>query len=222
MAKSSAGEIRRELAEYARRLKNELDSKKPRVYAAVVWAYQDSRVRDAIAARIEAGEVLTASAPIVPDRALRRERVYFDFSPRGRLDAKIPGMLVQIGDDNAVAEIINPFDPHVQSDVTIAGAGDTLPLFAARSAGDEASARAATAADPAAVRWTRFVQQPAMARAFAVGWGGAFGGLGHLFGETMDTLCGGVPTQSSVMSGVGNKEDPDQDTQGSYFDDSPL
>jgi hypothetical protein len=221
MAKSSDS-IRDELAKYAKRLAQDLNSNKPRVYAAVVWAYQDNRVRDAIAARLAAGEILTASSQIVPDRALRRERVYFDFSPSGRLDTKNPGILVQINDDNTVAEILDPFDPQGDANLTVATAADTLPLFAAQQSravqADQGAERELGA------RWTRFVDQPALARTFASRAGGMFGGgFGAGFGvEATDSLCGGVPTRSAVMSEAGRKEDPDEDTRGGYFDDCPL
>jgi len=209
--------LKEELAKYARKLRQELDSKKPRVYASLVWAYQDSRVQDAIRKRLEAGEILTSSSQIVPDRALRRERVYFDFSPTGRLDAKHPGILVQINDDNSVAEIVDPFDLYIGPDVAAASAADTLPLSAARSSLMGQSTADVEAARQIGVRWTRFVEQPELARTFG-GFGG-FGGLGGAF-ESTDTLSGGTPTLSSVMSSRGSKEDPDQDTQGARFDDS--
>ena len=220
-SKSSDG-IRDELAKYAAKLKEDLDSRKPRVHAAVVWSYQDSRVRDAIAARLAGGEVLTSSSQIVPDRALRRERVYFDFCPQGRLDAKSPGILVQINDDNSVAEILDPFDPQSDTALAVASSSDTLPLFAAQATGRRQPDKSGEG--ELRLRWTRFVEQPDIARAFASRASGLFGGLfGGGFGvEATDTLCGGTPTRSAVMSEAGRKEDPDQDTQGAYFDDCPL
>jgi hypothetical protein len=216
-------DIKDELAKHAARLKECLDSKKPSVYAPVVWAYQDVRVRDAIATRLAAGEVLIASSQIVPDRALRRERVYYDFAPQGRMDTRNPGILVQLSDDNSVAEIVDPFDPHSAADISAATATDTLPLFAARtSASSQVIADPAAAAQTAA-RWALFVEQPALARSF--GPGGIFGGIfGGVFGGNLGevVITGGTPTQSSVISGVGSKEDPDQDTQGGHLDDGPA
>ena len=222
MMSKNSDSIKDKLAKYATKLKEDLDSKKPRVYAAVVWSYQDSGVRGAIAARLAAGEILTSSSQIVPDRALRRERVYFDFSPQGRLDAKNPGILVQINDDNSVAEILDPFDPQSDAGLSVAKSTDTLSLFAAQASGPVQPDKSAT--HELGVRWTRFVEQPGLARTFASRASGTFGGVfGGGFGvEATDTLCGGTPTLSSVMSEVGHKEDPDQDTQGGFFDDCPL
>jgi hypothetical protein len=159
-----------------------------------------------------------SSSQIVPDRALRRERVYFDFSPAGRLDARNAGILVQINDDNSVAEIVDSFDPYAGPDLAAASAADTLALSATR-----ASLSAQTRPNPGAarelgVRWTRFVGQPELAR-IRGGVGGFGGGVSN---SGADSICGGTPTLSSVMSEVGSKEDPDQDTEGGYFDDCPA
>ncbi len=210
-----------ELAAYAAKLREDLNSAKPRVYAAVVWAYQDARVRDAIAARLEAGEVLISSARIVPDRALRRERVYFDFASRGMLEDKKPGILVQIDDADSVAEILNPFDVDLAAfRPARAKAVDTLPLLAARASlvGQRADR---VAAQELRKRWADFIESADLGGYFPPIWGWPFGGAGGGEEDT-DTLCGGTPTSSDVMSSPGDKEDPDQDTQGSWFDDSGL
>jgi hypothetical protein len=210
-------EIEDELAKYAVELKKDLDSKKPRMYAPVVWAYQDSRVREAIAKRLAAGEILTSCSQIVPDRVLRRERVYFDFSPASRLDAKNPGILVQITDDNSVAEILDPFDINSDSDVPVATAIDTLPLFVSHASREFVDVT--TAADLLAARWAQFVEQPELGKLFARRVGSPFGGgFGGVFGAATDTVCGGTPTRSSVISERGSKEDPDQDTKGGHLD----
>lgn len=215
-----------ELTNYAKKLKEDLDSKKPRVYAPVVWAYQNEQVCEAISLRLAAGQVLISSVQIVPDRALRRERVFFDFAPQGRFDAKLPGILVQINDDNSVAEIVDPFDILAGDDITTANASDTLSLFASKTSNsDQLVNKDSQAESQMNARWTRFVSQPELARMAGRGFGGfgGFGGLGGFgFGpfSPTDTICGGVPTLSSVMSSTGSKEDPDQDTQGGQFDDS--
>lgn len=198
------------LAEYAQKLMADIDSKHPLVYASIVWAYQDPRVRDAIAARLEAGQVLTSSTPIMPDKALRRERVLFKFSPNGRLDAGVPGILVQVGDDNKVAEILDPFDLEDWADVTIAKAADTLPLSAAVSSSSQFDERIQHDA-----KWRAFTQRSGLATFLP---GGSFGGMFSI----NETICGGSPTSSDVISQFGSKEDPDPDTRGGRFDDCGM
>jgi hypothetical protein len=213
---------RDDLANYAAKLKEDLDSRKPRIYAPVVWAYQDAQVRDAIASRLDAGEVLTSSSQIVPDRALRRERVYFAFAEHGRLDAKKPGILVQLNDDNTVAEIMDPFDLDQNAHVPIATTAiDTLPLFAARTSMPDQFDVDAEAVAALTARWTRFVQQAALARTFFPIWGGGFGGgvVGGVSGFANESVSNGTPTSSTVISSVGSKEDPDQDSTGGNIDD---
>lgn len=205
-----------ELAAYAAKLREDLNSAKPRVYAAVVWAYQDARVRDAIAARLEAGEVLISSARIVPDRALRRERVYFDFASRGMREDRKPGILVQINDGNSVVEIMDPFDVDLaEFRPARAAAVDTLPLLAARAslAGQRADRDAVEALRK---RWADFIELSGLGSYFRPISGGPGGGA---LGDDNDTLCGGTPTGTDVMSSPEDKEDPDQGTQGSWFDD---
>ncbi len=210
-----------DLAEHAAALKADLDSSKPLVYAPVVWAYQDPRVRDAVAERLAAGQTLTSSSQAVPDRTLRRERVYFAFSPANRLDARVPGILVQLADDDSVVELIDPCEPDLLSNISVATSVDTLPLLASRSgAGSAAVTPDVEAQREHAARWSQFVSHAALGSAFGRGgFGGFGGGIGPF--ATTDTISGGVPTRNSpVMSEWGSKEDPDQDLQGAQFDDS--
>lgn len=198
------------LAEYAKQLMTDINSKRPVVYAPIVWAYQDARVRDAIAARLEAGQVLTSSTPIMPDKALRRERVFFRFSPSGRLDTQLPGILVQVGDDNQVAEVVDPFDLEDWADVTIAKAEDTLPLSASLANRTDFDERVQHD-----VKWLAFAKRSGLSSFLP---GGAFRGMFDI----NETICGGTPTQSSVISSFGSKEDPDPDTTGGRFDDCGM
>lgn len=217
-----------ELSDYAKELKKDLNSKKPAMYAAVVWAYQNQKVLEAISARLIQGQVLISSVQIVADRALRRERVYFSFSPQGRFDVKLSGILVQINDDNSVAEIINPFDPAEDEYLITANSVDTLSLFASKAnMTDVVNKENLNATNSLGKSWTRFVSQPELinlARKRFGGFGGfgSFGGLGSLSLDDVDSISGGVPTLSSVISSTGSKEDPDQDTRGGQADDCEL
>jgi hypothetical protein len=202
--------LKESLAEHAERLMADMNSKHPAVYAPIVWAYQDARVRDAISSRLEQGQVLVSSTPIMPDKALRRERVYFSFSPDRRLDARFPGILVQIADDNRVAEIIDPFRVEDWADVTIAKAADTLPLAAAVANSADFEERVQHDA-----KWLGFVQRSGLASFLR---GGSFGGMFDI----NETICGGSPTSSDVISSRGSKEDPDPDTRGGRFDDCGM
>jgi hypothetical protein len=218
MAKSNNfDEIKNDLQDYANKLKEDLNSKKPSVFAAVVWAYQNEEVRKAIAERLVKDEVLVSSVQIVPDRALRRERVYFDFSPRGRFDEKLPGILVQIKDDNSVAEIINPFDSYGPNTITAANAADTFPLFATRgSEKDHRIVINSEAQEKINAGWSHFVAQVELARLINRG---GFGGLGGTLLNNV-VVTGGTPTSSTVASETGRKEDPDADTTGGTIDSS--
>jgi hypothetical protein len=205
-----SSQVRDSLVRHAQELLADLNSKHPSVYASVVWAYQDARVREAIAARLDKGETLTSTSPIMPDKALRRERVYFSFSPDRRLDAKSPGILVQVGDDNKVVEVVDPFRLEEWTDVTIARAADTLPLAAAVTNHSDFDERVQHDA-----KWLSFVQRSGLADFLRPG---SFGGM---FGIN-ETICGGYPTSSDVISSRGRKEDPDPDTRGGRFDDCGI
>lgn len=96
------------LEKAARQLKDDLDSKRPSVAAETVWAYQDEKVRDAIAQRLAAGEVLNGRHVLMPDLVLNLHRVYFSFLPPHGQDETHPGILVQLRDDFSVYEVLDP------------------------------------------------------------------------------------------------------------------
>lgn len=214
-----------QLEEYAAELLENFNSKTPVVHAPVVWSYQHPEVRTAIAARLAAGQVLVRSAKTIPDIVLKRERAYFDFAPPGRLDARLPGILVQLNEDNSLFEVVDPIDPGTSSILARPTMDATLPLHAASS-----SPVPALAAPTLDQRWFEFLQDPVfdvyresasgrnvglVGRLF--GFGGTFGGTGT---SSTDTWTGGTPYPTPVISSPSEPEQPDRGETGGRYDDS--
>jgi hypothetical protein len=93
----------------ADRLKSNLDSDRPSVPAEIVWAYQNDEVLKAVASRISTGDRLVAVDTLLPDLVMLLRRVYFSFATSSGFDVQSIGILVEIGDDNTVSRLIDPF-----------------------------------------------------------------------------------------------------------------
>jgi len=97
------------LKDVAKRLRANLDSDRPSISAEIVWAYQSETVLKALAMRLAAGEKLERVVSLIPDIVMLVRRVFFQFAPLHGFDVESAGVLAEVGDNNEVARIIDPF-----------------------------------------------------------------------------------------------------------------
>jgi hypothetical protein len=191
------------LKEVAARLRADLDSKHPSVSAEIVWAYQSELVLEHLSKRIGAGEKLETVQVLVPDFVLQLRRVFFQFSQLHGFDTTNTGVLVDVGDDNKVKQVTDPFllSPKIQSALTLQKAG-AFPLIIntpISSSGDK---------EKTTQRFELFIAQEGITSVQRIR--NRFGTLGYTTWYDVDTLTWDSEGRSDHQTDQNGHEDADK------------